>query len=1056
MPVTINNFTYTNGNSGRTRVNEQGLIVGVDFSLTSNPIGTGPRTFVLAADLGVNRDWPVGSSLVAVAQAGATGSLIGTVTSYVASTQTLVMEVASVTGSGTGTNWRIGSTMVRELTDDYDFRTYNPLTMQPAALIEGGATNQVLYSQDATNGYWSKFNLTASISSGMNYATANLIQDSVDGAATLHQVSRAGVNTSTTGQVWGVVFKKTNHRYVYLAAKDNVTTDPNNRSAIFDLDTGTVASNTNLVGGAVSITPVGNGEYLCQISTISTGGESLVFAFGIANTATTYAYQGSGARTVLVTGFQSEVSLNNFRTSYIPTTTVSVTRAADQLSIGGTNFSQFYNSAQGTLVFEATPIAQAVGAVLGSLNDGTLNNAIRIQQKQSGTLSSIRKMATDGVTDLMALDGNTLTLRSNGVDYTQASNAVSGGGSRAVSTSSAGNFLLAGLSEVFANTADSGATFTERNITNAFAGAHFGIGRFVLAGAASTVAGVTRGSVIVSTDGLALRRVNIPGLAQQLNEITSNGVDQYVAVGAGGVIYTSPDAETWTAQVSGTATNLTAAAYFSGRYVVTSATANASRYSDNGTSWTTVTGLAAGMNDVAHNGTNLWVAVGAGGAIYSSTDGINYTVRTSNTTANLNGIHFADGLWVAGGDNGNIVTSPDGITWTNRTATSGTGQNIQEIGFFNGKFYMARAGVSVTENSAANIVANVIWTNYASNVTAQLNGIVTNGTRLLLCGTNGAIISSEDGQTYTSRTGNAATLNGAAFGNGTYVVVGNAQGGSGLIATVNPTTFEYQRRASGTTNTINDVAFLNSAFYAPHTAGIQRSTDGQTYTSHAIGGTSFTVNRVTYDGTRHIAVGSGGRYSLSTDNGLTWAASALNGATTQNLNGLESFGGTTVAVGNAGVIITTTNGTTWTLRTSGVTSTLHSVMYSTRDNQWYAAGDGGVILRSADAITWTSISNDATVGIFTAGALQANPLAGKFIPNVKNRVAIGWTSTGGVSISINGGDVVTDPSVTMPVLTQYSVGMNGLSGQHWNSTIKTQRAYRVRVSDDELKALSRV
>jgi len=1048
MPVTINNFTYTNGNSGRTRVNKQGLIVGVDFSLTSNTIGTGPRTFVLAADLGVNRDWPVGSTLVAVAQAGATGSLIGTVTSYVASTQTLVMEVGSVTGSGTGTNWRIGSTMVRELNGVYDFRTYNPMTMQPAGLFEDGATNLVINSEDQTGTGYSRNSITISPASGTFLNGNNTFHKVIYGNGILPgEATGSGlvpVFTQVAGTTYAVSFYAKAAEQTALRIRDNTL--------------GGLAV-VNLVTGAVSVT----GASFIQLSATSVGigvyRISWIFTSTSTSTGVGYSVRadvtGDGVSGFLVAGFQVEVG--SAPSSYIPTTTVSVTRAADQLSVGGTNFSQFYNSAQGTLVMELTPIASAFGAVAGSLNDGTLNNAIRIQQKQSGTLSSIRKVATDGVTDVMVVSAATgNTLRANGVDYIETPDQ-SGVAKLGVASSGVGNFMSVGGLENFRNSADSGLTYNARTIGGTFAGAHFGIGRFVIGGSTSTINGATVGSVIVSTDGLALRRVNIAGLTQQLNEVTSNGTNQYVAVGEGGVIYTSSDAESWVAQTSGTAQTLRGVHFFGGRYVAASDASGSSRYSDNGTNWIAVTGLNISAQDVHHNGTNLWVAVGLGGAIYSSPDGITWTARTSNVTAQLNSVFFADGLWVAVGNTGTVVTSPDGISWTNRTANSGTTQKLTSVKFFNGKFYYVGAGQVIGENTASNIVANVTWTARTSNVTATLNGIATNGTRLLICGSFGAISTSEDGVTFTSRTGNAATLNGAAFGAGTYVVVGNAINGSGLIATVDPTTFAYTRRVSGTTVNLSDVRFLSGAFYVCGSGSVvARSTDGITWNTQTIAGTAFNLEGVAANGSTIVAVGSTGSYSVSTGNGATWAARASTGVSGAALRDCEFANGIFVAVGDNGVIGTSPNGTTWTLRTSGTTVTLYAVCWNTRDQCFYAAGDGGVILRSADAITWTSISNDATVGIFTAGALQANPLAGKFIPNVKNRVAIGWTSTGGVSISINGGDVVTDPSVTMPVLTQYSVGMNGLSGQHWNSTIKTQRAYRVRVSDDELKALSRV
>ena len=53
-------------------------------------------------------------------------------------------------------------------------------------------------------------------------------------------------------------------------------------------------------------------------------------------------------------GFQLEIGA--FPTSYIPTTTATVTRSQDNASMTGTNFSSWYNQSEGTFVLDCTPI----------------------------------------------------------------------------------------------------------------------------------------------------------------------------------------------------------------------------------------------------------------------------------------------------------------------------------------------------------------------------------------------------------------------------------------------------------------------------------------------------------------------------------------------------------------------------------------------------------------------------------------------------------------------------------------------------------------------------
>jgi hypothetical protein len=55
--------------------------------------------------------------------------MTGTVTSYNPATQALVINVASITGSGTSTNWRIGSLEPRARNTNVDVQDYDPTTL---------------------------------------------------------------------------------------------------------------------------------------------------------------------------------------------------------------------------------------------------------------------------------------------------------------------------------------------------------------------------------------------------------------------------------------------------------------------------------------------------------------------------------------------------------------------------------------------------------------------------------------------------------------------------------------------------------------------------------------------------------------------------------------------------------------------------------------------------------------------------------------------------------------------------------------------------------------
>jgi hypothetical protein len=314
-----------------------------------------------------------------------------------------------------------------------------------------------------------------------------------------------------------------------------------------------------------------------------------------------------------------------------------------------------------------------------------------------------------------------------------------------------------------------------------------------------------------------------------------------------------------------------------------------------------------------------------------------------------------------------------------------------------------------------------------AGVTANLFGIAASPTTLLITGSAGAMASSTDGTTFTSRTNNGQALNGIAFGNNVFVSTGNAPNGSGYIATIGADG-TVTRRVSNTADQTLGVRFFRGAHYVfANASTIVRSTDQVTWTKTTVGGVGFSIYDMADSGTLQIAVGSGGRYTTSTD-GTTFAASALNGQTTQQLNGIDYFGGNYVAVGNAGVILTTTNGTTWTLRTSGTTQNLNSVMFSTRDNLWYAAGNGGTLLYAVDPTgTWTAVQNSGTASILGT-TLQSNQPLPQFKSGV-NKIALSYKSNQVIS-ALNGVASTTDTTATIPSITA------GTIGENFNGTIQ--------------------
>jgi hypothetical protein len=129
---------------------------------------------------------------------------------------------------------------------------------------------------------------------------------------------------------------------------------------------------------------VGNGWYRCALTFTSSTETTLRIRVHPRNSVSVL---GDGVSGIYIWGAQLEAGA--FATSYIPTVASQVTRAADSASMTGTNFSSWYNQAEGTLYAECVAPAwtsgpgSAPGAV--SINDGSANNRMYFGRSVSTT-----------------------------------------------------------------------------------------------------------------------------------------------------------------------------------------------------------------------------------------------------------------------------------------------------------------------------------------------------------------------------------------------------------------------------------------------------------------------------------------------------------------------------------------------------------------------------------------------------------------------------------------------------------------------------------------------
>lgn len=137
----------------------------------------------------------------------------------------------------------------------------------------------------------------------------------------------------------------------------------------------------NAPSGGFAVTPMGNGWYRASITITAVAGAN-EFRFWIVRASdNALNYLGDGSSGAYLYGAQIEAGA--FATSYIPTTTTSVTRNRDIVTMTGTNFSDWFNGSQGAFIgwfttFASTGIryiaaASASGAIADSLLMSVIN-----------------------------------------------------------------------------------------------------------------------------------------------------------------------------------------------------------------------------------------------------------------------------------------------------------------------------------------------------------------------------------------------------------------------------------------------------------------------------------------------------------------------------------------------------------------------------------------------------------------------------------------------------------------------------------------------------------
>ena len=253
---------------------------------------------------------------------------------------------------------------------------HNPTTGESLGLLlEEARTNGVIGSADFSSTYTSLNNITTTVDTAVA-PDGNTTGDTITGASSALNIKyfyKVFTTTATGAYTASIYLKSNTQSIVLLRLNDN--TGINGVKQSINLSTGQLLGSVSIDGTATnpssSITPVGNGWYRCTVTcTFNSAITSLqgpaVFHDGYTTSTSTNSYFAWGA----------QLEAGAFPTSYIPTTTATVTRAADVASITGSNFSSWYNQTEGTVFAEGSILNTSANRFIANITDSGVTEEI--------------------------------------------------------------------------------------------------------------------------------------------------------------------------------------------------------------------------------------------------------------------------------------------------------------------------------------------------------------------------------------------------------------------------------------------------------------------------------------------------------------------------------------------------------------------------------------------------------------------------------------------------------------------------------------------------------
>ena len=273
----------------------------------------------------------------------------------------------------------------------------------PHHILEPARTNLVSYSNDFSQGYWSKIGSSISpnvtISPDGTQNASKLVEDNLNGLKRLriNSVSTSGDNTLS-------FFVKSAERNWILLREAGQT----GAFAYFDLENGVIGQSNSAEN--INIKQFNNDWYRISFKdSVTSVAIELRLALGNGMSS----YQGDGTSGVYIYGAQIEQG--SYPTSYIPTNGSSVNRSAE--TANGSGDASTFNDSEGVLMAEISALANDGTFRFLSVSDGTTSNRINIMFNTNNTLDAfVGGVGTfDSVVDI--LNSNKAAIKYKSGDY---------------------------------------------------------------------------------------------------------------------------------------------------------------------------------------------------------------------------------------------------------------------------------------------------------------------------------------------------------------------------------------------------------------------------------------------------------------------------------------------------------------------------------------------------------------------------------------------------------------------------------------------------------------